>query len=330
MASRYVLVGGFLLGSVTAVGGQAIQEPFLPPPGTEAAQFYQENAGIIRELLQQVSSGPTNSRLQALDALAIAYPDAALSVSTTLINDEDKEVAREAARLLADSIVMEGHPTAQDPAMPPGGNLAMRRSETVKAALRTALKDPDDELRRIAAGVLSSLGDTAALDIIRENAQEGRVSEVEAINYFGLARPEIGAPYIAPYLAEPSIDAQRAAVSYLGALPDYQDEIRTNILLNSAAGEASRVTAAEVLSKYDQRFSDYALAVAANPELPPSVYTTIVGAYAREAFEDRTLTREQIQALSAAVQAYTSRVGAEARPQLERLDAQIEALQFRQ
>lgn len=306
MSLKWFFAVSATLATVSGAAGQELVAPFAPPAGSEAAKFYEDNAAAIEALIERVRSGSGEAGLQAFDTLATSYPDAALGLATKLVSGDDAQLALAAARLLADSIVMTNHPGMEHmhDASPEVADL-MRRIEASKTALRTLLNKPDSALRQTAAGILASLGDVPALDLIKEGAQSGEIPEVEAINYFALARPDVGSPYIEPYLADGAGPAKQSAVSYLGALPQYQAQIRTDVLLNETVGEDVRIAAADVLSKYDASFGTYALAVAANPGVPPGVYLAVVGAYADAGLRDRSLSSETAQALSAAIAAYS-------------------------
>ncbi|MEW9808175.1 hypothetical protein ABUE31_19480 [Mesorhizobium sp. ZMM04-5] len=284
---RTGLAGAILLLLGGSALAQVFVEPFVPPAGSDSATYYADNAARIDELAGQVRSGSPESRRTAFDELATAFPDAALSLALDLINDPDMAVP--AARLLADSVVMTNHQVDHD-TMPEIGHLIMARIEAAKVALLTLLDRPDDTLRRIAAGTLASLGDRRALDALDRKAKEGEVSDVEAINYFALATPEVGSSYISPYLKQGEGAAQESAVAYLSALPAYQGQIRDEILLNNEAKEAVRIAAAQSLGQYDRNFGDYAVTMAIDgTNLPPSLYTAVVSAYTKTAIEQKTL-----------------------------------------
>ena len=304
---RRCIVSAVLLAlSASAAHAQALTltEPFAPEPGTELAAFYDANAEAVKALNEKVRVGETEDRLRALEELQLAYPDAALSAALELTLDEDKAVAKAAAQLLAESIVMTDH--IMIGTMPAGGEEIMARNEAARNALRRVLSDPDEGVRRVSSGILASLSDETALKAISESAENGLISEVEAINYFGLARPEVGAAFIAPYL-DGSSEAQQSAVSYLGALPDYQAKIRKEVLLNGEVEEGVRVVAADVLSQYDPDFGSYALALTSNPSIPPSLYTTVMSAYTAQAAINRALTPGEIEAISTSVEEFAKR-----------------------
>jgi hypothetical protein len=308
-----------------AVAQTSSEGIFAPEPGSDLAQFYEANAERVAELMNQARYGETAARLEALEELGTTYPDAALSVATELVKDDDKAVAVAAARLLADAIVMTDHTMSGQ--MPVGGAEIMQRSRVIRDALRPALSDENDELRRTASAILASLSDEQALAAIETNARKGIIPEVEAINYFALARPEIVTSYIEPYLDVRGA-AQQSAVSYLGALPEYQPTVREEVLLNDGADVSSRVTAAEVLGQYDRDFSSYALAVTSDPVIPAAVYATIMSEYTANAANNiSNLTSATLEALEKSVDEYTLRnQDPDVLPQLNDVKQQLQQL----
>lgn len=289
------LAGSMLLLFGSGAFAQVFVEPFVPPAGSDSARYYADNADRVDELAGQVRSGSPEARRAAFEQLSTAFPDAALSLALGLVKDPDMAVP--AARLLADSVVMTSHLANHGPA-PEGAHLIMARVEAAKVALLSLLDSPDEALRRIAAGTLASLGDSRALDALDKRAKEGAVSDVEAINYFALASPEVGSSYIAPYLEKGEGLAQESAVAYLSALPEYQGQIRDEILFNDEASDAVRIAAAQSLGQYDRNFGNYALELAIDgAELSPSLYTAVVSAYTKTAIERKTLDPKTVDQL---------------------------------
>jgi uncharacterized protein YdbL (DUF1318 family) len=155
----------------------------------------------------------------------------------------------------------------------------MDRHEAGRAALRKALDDQRRVVREKAAKFLAGLSDEAALQAISQGIETGLYTQTEAVNLYGLARPEIGAVYIEPYLEKGERDAREAAIIYLGANQTYQDRIRTDVFLAPDQPPALRAQAARILSRYDDDFSNYALTVTVDPSLSPEVYAETLNGY---------------------------------------------------
>lgn len=271
---------------------------FAPDPGSEQAAFYAENEEAIRTLIGNAQIGSTIDRRISFEQLATAYPDAALNLATELIKDQDVNISLDSARLLIDSIVMSDHNLRDT--LPSGAEMWIRRTDAAKSVLREAIADDRASIRGIVASSLASLGDAESLEAIRVAVEEGLFSPVVAINYYSLAGAGIGAGYIAPYLESGSRDERTAAVSYLGAVPDYQATIR-DILLDSDAANEIRAKAAEVLSRYDTEFRTYALTVTTDHEVPASVFGAVVGGYIDSTELMNPLSASQGRALKEAV-----------------------------
>ena len=303
MNKRFLFVICALLASTLPATAQNLVAPFKPAEGTSAAAFYEANKEHIKNLGDQARSGTTTERLNALDALANAYPDAALSLATTLVKTEDEAVAQAAARLLAESIVMTDH-SMQGGAMMPGMQNIMQRAEAVRKVLREVILDARHAVRDVAAASLASMSDKAALDKIDEGVKANIYSIVEAINYYGLARQNIGASYIAPYIDSENQSDGIAAISYLASNPQYQGIIADKVLLNKDANEKTRLKAADVLSRYDKNFTSYALVTTANPAENPELYGAIIKGYLDNATRNKSLTKERGEALNEALGSY--------------------------
>ena len=250
-------------------------------PTRPRASFYVANAGTIEGLTTTARdlNRSVEQRLAALETLSLKYSDAAVSAALVLVSDKTPAVARAAADLLASSIVMSDHKLRGHAALNARQKYVMERHTLAREALKSVLESPASETRSIAAGSLSSLSDQSALTIIQAAVSKGLYSEADAVNYFGLADPKIGAPFILPYLDRGSPAARVAAIGYLGANRSYQNMVRDRILMNTTAAPDTRAAAARVLGQYDREFPSYALSVTLDPKLPANVYAEVVNGY---------------------------------------------------
>jgi hypothetical protein len=157
-------------------------------------------------------------------------------------------------------------------ATPPG-------DEESRHDLLNALHDPRKEIRSDAARVLASSSDRTALSAIERGIDSGLFSDVEAVNYFGLADIRVGGAYLLRQLGRASPNAKVLAVQLLGAHPDYQLAIREKVFFNPAADPTVRAVAATVLSQHDPKFVKYALLVTLDPKIPAQVFANTVKGY---------------------------------------------------
>jgi hypothetical protein len=105
-----------------------------------------------------------------------------------------------------------------------------------------------------------------------------------------------------PFLDQGSPEAQAAAVTYLGANPNYQQVVRDQYLFNPSMPDKVKAAAASSLGQYDPNFSSYATVLIANPELAPEVYTQVVEGYLAQSRDK--LQPAQLRALKQAVENY--------------------------
>jgi hypothetical protein len=293
-----------LLVSLVGLAGPPVAqalEPELVSPLNPRARFYQENAARIDALRAAVvnPSTPAADRFSGLQQLQLQYRYAAVPTAAALISDPQLEIAELAAKILANALVMSDHPqTGHTDAV----SLGMQQHGPAREALRKAVVDPRPSVRDIAASLLTSISDKQTLELIDRGVQQGLYSPVQAVNYHGLANSDISAEHIAPYLTGPNVNAQVAAVSYLGANPQYQPMIKERFLDAATAPDAARTAAASTLSRYDQRFSAYAETTLQNRSLPPAAFEVIAKNYVAKASERSTAAK--IQTVEGLLQGY--------------------------
>jgi HEAT repeat protein len=242
------------------------------------ARYYTEHHSEIAELRAKAQSAPSvNERLAALETLTISFPDAAPLEAAELVGDKVTAVAKQAAEILASSIVMSDH--VHGDARSPYHEFVLVSHERARRALLSIIQDPRVELRSIAASILASLSDEDALQKIDAAAKAGIYSQVEAVNYFGVSKPSVGAQYLERYLEIGSAEARAGAVQYLGANSRYQAKIRDTVLFNPEEVVSVRTAAAKTLGRYDAGFSSYALSLALNQKTPPQLYLEVWQTY---------------------------------------------------
>lgn len=240
-----------------AVGELALTGPFTPSPATAQAAFLTANRPAILRLADQARAGTTQRRLRALETLANGYSDAALNLATELVKDLDTAVATKSARLLADTLAMAGSVTLARARYAPGTPARVQVDAAI-ASLRGAVADKRSKVRAVAAETLAALGDCTALETIERGVSRCVIPPVEAIEYFGLAPIELGAPYIEKYLDTGPVDARVAAVEYLATIATYQARVREAVFETDEADEAVLARAADVLSRHDRAFASWA------------------------------------------------------------------------
>jgi hypothetical protein len=300
-----VAIAGLLETPVRAQA--AVEREILANSDPILARRYREGAEEI-EALRAIALDKTkdsDQRTAALRELARKYPDAVLTPAAELVTDPDTPVAVFAAQRLASAAVMSDHPAthANDEAVPPYLRLMMWRHRVAREGLRLIVQDPRPEVKTIAATSLATLSDSIALDKIEAGRNSGVYSDIEAANYFGLADPEVGVPYIQELLRGGSPEAQATAVSYLGSNPAYQELVRNEYLLNSDAPVQVRSAAAAALGQYDSSFTSYATTLTADPALPPEVYKQVIQGYIAQSRGE--LQPTEADALKTAVENYS-------------------------
>lgn len=280
---RYIALGAVILGilGLLQLGRSRAGEIELDPnPDSVREDYYRTYSKELQSLIDLVTDRKmsTQDRLRSFDEIRLRFRDAAVTVSMRLLKDESEEVAKTAAGLLASSIVMTDHrqfhgDTAH---LTEEQRYLIKRHNVAREALRATLKDNRQSVRSIAAQALSSLSDEPGLDILESAAREGIYTDYEAVNYLGLADPDIAGDRIRVYLDRGSKNAQVAAVGYLAASTEYQSYVRERILLNRSISEDVRMEAAKVLGQYDQAFPTYALSLIRDMTQPEKVYTQIL------------------------------------------------------
>lgn len=295
-----------LISTMSRVAMAQDLEPTLtqhPDPARSA--YYREHAADIQNLRTQVMQGEPAQRLESLEQLLVKYPDAAFNTAIDLLDDDTLDIALKAAKLLSAKIAMSDHQSvSHDHNLNPYQEYAIAQHDAARTALLSVLDDPRAELRAVAAGTLSSLSEEDALRQIDAGVQNGLYSDVEAVNYFGLANPEIADQYLEPYLNAGSNEARSGAVMYLGSNPKYQLQIRDSILLNSELDPSIRSAASNSLSIYDPNYQSYALILTLDPTLPSSLYTTVIEGYIESLQADNELNSTQAGVLRTAVENY--------------------------
>jgi hypothetical protein len=253
-------------------------EPELLSPANPRAAFYRENAAKI-DALRAVAidaSALAADRLAKLEQLQLQYRYAAVPTAALLVSDPQLEIAELAAKILTRAVVMSDHP---HPDHTDSVSLAMQQHGPAREALRKAVLDPRPSVRDIAVSSLASLSDKQTLELIDRGVQQNLYSPVQAVNYHGLANPDIAAEHIVAYLSGPNVGAQAAAVSYLGANPQYQPLIKQRFLDSDTAQDVVRVAAANTLGRFDPQFPNYAETTLQDKSLSPAAFETVAKNY---------------------------------------------------
>lgn len=222
---------------------------------------------------------PSRDKADRLQALANSDYKASIDEALSLVSDSDTNVAVTAAGILADALVMSDHQMNSDLELMPWQRKMMEDHTKVREGLYGALNDQRQEVREIAATMLASLSDERALEIIDRQAQEGVYDDSEAVNYLGLARPQVSATYIIAYLEKGSDKAQESAVQYLGRNREFQSQVVDKVLMNDSSAIEVRRQAADLLSEYDPNFTTYAVELLRKADLPVEVYRSISEGY---------------------------------------------------
>ncbi len=273
-------------------------------PDPARSQYYSEHRTEITKLLNTAQSAPSvQERLVAFEALSISFPDAASLEAARLVGDEVTAVAVMAAEVLASSIVMSDHSHGE--ARSPYHEFTLATHERARRALLAAIQDPRPEVRSTAASILASLSDADALQRIDAATAAGLYSQVEAVNYFGIAKPSVGVQYLERYLETGSTEARASAVQYLSANPRYQARIRDRILFNSHELVPVRTAAAKALGQHDKLFNTYAFSMALNPKIPPQVYLEIWRTYLSSEENLKSLDPQRQKALRQSLKSFS-------------------------
>jgi hypothetical protein len=324
--AKPLAISSVLLAS-SGASGICMESSLREHPDAATARFYAEHEKSVDALLAKVRdvASPIGDRLAALDDLQVSYPEAATEAAIELISNANEQIAVAAAKLLSASIAMSDHGVRMQPVTEKEKAL-MAWHERAREALRGALGDTRRPVREVAAETLSSLSDRPSLDILAKGAESGAYSQSEAVNYFGLAKAEVGAPYLERALKSPDKAARSGAVAYLAANPNYQDKIRDQVLLNPAADAQVRVVAAKRLSQFDPSFSEYALTVTSDPSVPVELYSQVVQGYIDQSEARGQVNAAQIKVLKSAVENFRAKAPAsfELKGLQQRLDELVE------
>lgn len=241
-----------------------------PPMKPDLTDYYKKHDEEIQKLRKSVkdTARPEEERLADFKKLRAKYPDPALSAAVELIGDSSEKIAAFAVTLLGAAAVMSDHRMPEAGHLSPIDAYVMKRHEVARAALRKAQADERRDVRNRATRTLASLSDEIGLQNIVAGSKQGRYSEIEAVNHFGLARREISGKLIQPYLASKTVGAQAAAVSFLASVPDFKNQIRDEFLLNPKAPLETRLAAAAQLAQDPGN----ALLILSNSQTPPELF----------------------------------------------------------
>jgi hypothetical protein len=236
----------------------------------DLADYYKKNDEEIQKLVKSVkdTSRKEDERLTDFRKLRSKYPDPTLSTAVELVGDRSEKIAGFAVSVLGAAAVMSDHRMPEAVHQSPVDAYVMKKHEVARAALRKAQADERRDVRNRATRSLASLSDEIGLQNVVIGSQQGRYSEIEAVNHLGLAKREVSGKLIQPYLASRTLDAQAAAVSFLATAPNYQRQIRDEFLLNPKAPLESRLAAAAQLAQNP----DIALLILGNAQTPPELF----------------------------------------------------------
>lgn len=250
------ILSGFFLSGHGLAADLKFSPGFEPINGSEEAEFYNQFSEDILALEAIAKkTGNTVKSIEALEEIDREFPRISVALASDLISSENKAIASKAAEILASSIVMMNHHHMN---ATPEGIAMMKKVSIVKDALRPYILDSHDPLRWTAAGALASLGDEETLRKISAAAVENKIGTVEAINFLGLADPDLSSEYIAKYLNSDDVDAATSAVSYLAAVDVYQPTILRDIVQKKGVPNRVRLEGASALATYDQEYESYA------------------------------------------------------------------------
>jgi hypothetical protein len=250
---------------------QAKGQTSVPP---ELQSYYEANQSVIKPLIATAENvgSPIEERLRAFEQLCVGYPRVALDTAIKLSRDQNLALAVGATNFLSSVVVMMNHGPTLDSHDAHGGDNSIARAV---ASLREATLDPRQAVREIAAASLTSLNDEPTLKSIQSSYNKKKISDVEALQYITLAKPEIGADYVANFLDKSSVKAQSEAISYLSSNEQYRAKIK-NYLFNEGAPVEIRAAAAKGLARNDPAFGNYAPSLVANSKLPSAVFNSLV------------------------------------------------------
>ena len=309
---------------------QALDSEIESHPDDAVRAYYQENQSEIDNLLAELAPNAVASgRRDAFAKLALDYPAAAEIAARSLVTDSEDALALDAIALLKGALVMSDHHAPASAAeLPPRIAHMMKRHAASLDALRAALIDERPTLREAAASFLAGLSDAESLEMIADGAEEGLYSDLEAANLYTLASGDVGLKYLEAYLDKGDVEAQQTAIGYLGAVPAYQDQIRTSYFLNPEASSETRAQAAKTLSAYDASFPEYALIVAGDENVDASVFEATISGYVNTQTSKNRLDPYSARIVSDQVNRYLTgkSLPEETLKQIESLGKRIDAI----
>jgi hypothetical protein len=240
----------------------------------ELQGYYEANQSLIDRIrgVAEDSSRPVEERQKAFENLRIGFPRAALDTAIKLSSSDSSPLAVDATTFLASVVVMMNHGPTLDSHDAHDGDQSVAKAV---AGLRKASSDRRQEVREIGAASLASLNDEPTLKMVQSSYKERKISDVEALQYITLAKPDVGAGYAADFLDKSSTKAQSEAISYLSANEQYRGKIK-GYLLNENAPVEIRAAAAKGLARNDPAFGAYAPGLVANSKLPSPVFSGLV------------------------------------------------------
>jgi hypothetical protein len=323
-------------GSLLAAGPALAQSAPIANPDVRLQSYYRENAAEITRLqgIVENATADEDQRKKALGELAFKFEDAALPLAAKLVNDPAPGLASDAVNLLSNSVVMANHDDhagnhPPDTTLSPWSKYVAAQHELARDALRNGLADPRPDIRATSLRALLTLSDEVALKSVQESARKGELTDAEAVRLCAQAVSNPGRSCVFGYLSEGSPDAKVAAIDVLGSIPTYRPLVRNKIFFNTNADPKTRSAAADVLSRYDPSFMNYALTVTADPKTPPEVYTSALEGFARSASSQGKLDSVQRNAIDTAVTNYKVLLLADPQKNekyLKSLDATVKAV----
>ena len=138
-----------------------------------------EDLVMIEALVEQARTGPTATRLEALERLDTLGMRHGLDTALELIGDADEAVARESAQMLANTLAMQDR--AGIAALEQRGGEVAKQVRATLEALRRASTDPRPNVRDAAAPTMAALGDRDTLWQITLATIKGEIPGTEGV-----------------------------------------------------------------------------------------------------------------------------------------------------
>lgn len=278
----------FAIWSIALFTSPAVaQEVRFDSVPTELRPRYEAQKADIEALVAKIGNKNLSGdeRAARLNELQLRYPYVSLPVASSVALVDLAPLQLAATRILANSVVMMNHPS---------NDHAMHTKATL-AILKQVVKTGTPQARSLAAQLGASLGDKDILCEIKNENSKGSLSDVEAVSYFTLAEPKFAAEYVNEYLKRESVPAaKKQAIAYLGALPEYQNDIRQQYLFASTPPTVSnkprvlgvptvpsvppvlQAAAARVLARTDDNFPKYVDKIIKRNGTPVEVVNAII------------------------------------------------------